>query len=314
MFNNIISRDEYFSKWQSKKEQAKKIGAKLIFAGLKERGMKIMSCCDWMEWGVCNDCGKLSVVHSSQCRDRFCPICSWRLALKRYTILYDVLSTASSENPNAVFSLCTLTVENCPALYLKHTLDEMSKGWNRLLARKKWRIILQGWARSVEITYNDYANTLHPHFHIIIMWMNYDEASAYMDEFLREWMECVHLRTDFKAQNHKLINSSVLTRSDFDHNDDMVSAALEVYKYTLKSSDLEKLPANTLRGLAAGIKGKRMSSLGGMLKTINQIINGGEIDELEEESKEISCRFCGSKDLHEILCHWSGFNYQIEQA
>ena len=64
---------------------------------------------------------------------------------------YQALPALEQEHPKARWIFLTLTVPNCPVEELRATLQEMGKGWQRLIKRKEFKPVL-GFIRTTEVT------------------------------------------------------------------------------------------------------------------------------------------------------------------
>ena len=299
----------YANKWAEKKRAALDLSARLVSSGLIKRGLNMAACAEQMIFRHCQDCGKISVHRASLCRDKLCPICSWRLARKRFAGMHDILSyIAKSDTVNKYcFYLMTLTVPNVPVYLLSATLSYMSDAWNRLRGRVSMSdTYVAGWARSVEITYNVFSASFHPHFHILLV-AKTGNPSFWFPKITNDWIQCYKGfgSCSILGQDIRPVYSRDIISSD-----DNTAALLETFKYTQKSSDLLQMPGNALYEYATQIAGKRMISYGGIIKEVKQILAVKDLDSLEDGDDETpSCSYCGSREFHEILCSWCGVSY-----
>ena len=76
----------------------------------------------------------LKLREAQFCRVRNCPVCQWRRSLMWQARFYQALPALEQEHPKARWIFLTLTVPNCPVEELRATLQEMGKGWQRLIA------------------------------------------------------------------------------------------------------------------------------------------------------------------------------------
>lgn len=295
------------TKWSEKKLITKEIAAHMLRAGLKKRAYAIATCAEEVTFSMCDECGKVSVHHASLCRDRLCPICSWRLAIQRYNAMRDILRYISDLNSEYCYCLMTLTVPNCRPDALGATLKGMAEAWNRIKARKIFaKDVIAGWARATEITYNAKTQMLHPHYHVIVAFRDDDAADELSYDLLKEW--CFSYRGEgrpsVKGQDIRRIGAK-----DIEDDTEMTGAVLETFKYTQKSSDLLEMPVKILRIYADQIAGKRMIAFGGIFKDAKRILC---IDDMEEasENNDTFCHYCGSLAVHEVLCRWTGIQYE----
>lgn len=287
-------------KWECKKKAADNIANKLIKVGLIERGERMLNCSDTLVYKYCKNCGSYHVIRANLCRDRLCPICNWRLALQRYGDMKRMLFTLYNSYPEYKFSLVTLTVQNCKPEKLSETMSLMAKAWNLCLQNRSIKAQMQsdsGWARSTEITYNEKNNTLHPHYHILFAWA--DGNTEHGDFIIKQWIRACRkygLTVTAKAQN----NSSI--KSHFS-DENFTKNVLEVFKYAIKSKNLQEMPLSTFKQIAIQYSKKRLVAYGGKIKRLAHNLELS-MDEIDREAIKI-CDDCGSMDLEEIILRWS---------
>lgn len=283
-------------KWMEKKNLSGKMADRMDKIGEHGRAFRMRNCADMVSLSYCPECGTRHVRHANLCRDRFCPICAWRLSMRRFGMMCNVVGDLTERFPDAVWQFVTLTVKNCAPDDLSATIDDMSAAWNKIFMRRstKSRPIL-GWARSLEITYNAKTHTVHPHFHILVI---YKAGYGDSDWLVSAWLNTVKRTAEPVAQNFQTIHP----RSDSaEVISGTMAAVLETYKYSVKSSDLFTMPLREFRSVDEQIKGKRMQSFGGVIK---------EIARLHDDTEEISsCPKCGNIDLINIVGKWCGDGY-----
>lgn len=294
------------TKWRLKKAQAQRIAAVLISIGQKSRGYRMQSCANYIVAQECKECGSLHVVGTKLCRDRMCPICAWRLSMRRFAAMYTILDGLITAYPESRWSFLTLTVKNCLPQQLSSTLDEMSRQWNSIASSKKFKERYVGWAKSLEITYNKETKTLHPHYHVILQT---HEGMKPNDYVIHRWLDGCKLTTNRAAQDIQDIRSKDITQ------DIPVSAILECYKYAIKTSEIEEMPLAIFKLTDKALKNRRLVSFGGLIKEyaklceIKQLDTANEEDEAEAATMINKCVHCGSQKLIELTAEWSGTGY-----
>ena len=298
---NIITKTDTDVKkiWKEKKENNLLIADKLTRALYdKKRGFKVKNCSTQLIIQKC-ECGKHTRVKGANlCRDRLCPICSWRLSLKRYA---DMLKTLDNIDLNKYIPyFLTLTIRNCKPEEIGETILKMTKAWRRMLNRKLFLDSVKGWARSIETTFNEKAFTLHPHMHCILLIEKGTEAEKLFASYkaekeLRE--QWVHgLEIDYEA----IINLKKVRNTKDGKEYEISKSVLETFKYCVKDKDLIDMPLSVFREVAKGLAGKRLVAYGGILKTAKADV----IDDIIEEDIDIVCENCGS-ELIECVLYWS---------
>ena len=83
--------EKYTKKWQYKKEQALKMSEKMYCAGYDRRAERMAECSDIVQLQYCHDCDSYQVKRANLCRDKLCPICNWRLSLRRMMSMMSII-------------------------------------------------------------------------------------------------------------------------------------------------------------------------------------------------------------------------------
>lgn len=293
---NSISQIPPLVKWTEKKIKNQYVANRMISAGFTKRGRLMLECGTILSQRICPDCGKSFISSANLCRDRMCPTCSWRLSLKRFAEMCAVCQTCQDLTSYKAGFL-TLTVKNCRAKDLKQTLKDMSAAWNRMLATVKKQIAIFGWARSVEITYNEQTFTFHPHYHIIILLDPAADEGRCRAYFHKKWSQA--WKEDYDpVTDYREISAD---KTDIDQPD-FTAAILETYKYAVKSDDIANMPTSIFRQLVLAINGARLVAFGGIIKETRRLLSFTEDDDLDEPGREI-CD-CGAP-LQAALLRWS---------
>jgi len=202
------------------------------------------------------------------CRDRLCPMCSWRRTYKIFGQVSRIMDCIGSDYE---FIFLTLTVPNCSGSDLARVIDDMEYAFNhRLLRNTRFKAAVCGYFKALEITHNtdlyrckvvktkngkkrkivitdengiplsnpNY-DTYHPHFHIILaVKKSYFNGKNYIkhDEWLEMW------RTATKNPNITQVDvRKVKAKSEIAEGEQGVksldSAVAEAAKYSVKDSD-----------------------------------------------------------------------------
>lgn len=293
---NIIAEKPPIVKWTEKKILNQYVANRMISAGFTKRGRLMLECGTILSQKICPDCGKSFISSANLCRDRMCPTCSWRLSLKRFAEMCAVCQTCQDITSYKAGFL-TLTVKNCRAKDLKQTLKDMSVAWNRMLATVKKQIAVFGWARSVEITYNEQTFTFHPHYHIIILLDPTADEGRCRAYFHKKWSQA--WKEDYDPiTDYREISAD---KTDIDQPD-FTAAILETYKYAVKSDDIANMPTSIFRQLVLAISGARLVAFGGIIKETRRLLAFKEDEDPDEPAREI-CD-CGAP-LQAALLRWS---------
>ena len=300
----VKSRAEWLEIWAEKKKLSFEMAARLKQTKdwrLRKRGKNMEHCAELVSFNECQDCGTRQIQTAFLCRDRICPVCNWRLAQKRWVTLFNALSAVY--NDDLEFHFITLTIRNVCSDYLSESLKHMSIAWNRLLQRRMVKNYVMGWARSVEITYDKELGLMHPHYHVIMITkrgLNLFEFDR--NDILDFWVQSVTKEGEIasrKGQDAREIKMD-------EETENLLAAALETYKYTIKQQDLLSMPVADFIHYVKQIAGKRLTATGGILK--QQIKT--DLDEVDQKAIDC-CPNCGSKDLAVACMEWVGNTYRI---
>lgn len=311
MSKDIISQEnsvvKSLMKWAEKRVTKSQISKKMIQAGFERRGWTMAKCGDSMAIEYCQSCGTHHIRSTNLCRDKLCPVCRWRLSLKRYAQMTATMDVLATEYPAAKYAFMTLTVKNCEVSNLRKTLKEMSKAWNRLLQRKIMKNNIQGWARSVEYTYNAKTKTLHPHYHVILMLapkITPDELQA--SKIAHEW------ETAMRLPYTPIIDIRAIKQGT---TGDISGAVCETFKYTVKDYDLNQMPLEVFGDFVGQTCGLRAMAFGGEIKKIRALLGYTEKDSETIETTEetlITCPKCGT-EMQTAIFEWARFDEPIRE-
>ena len=209
------------------------------------------------------------------CRDRLCPMCSWRRSYKIFGQVSQIMDVIADDY---CFIFLTLTVPNCEFDKLCDTLDELQKGWYRFIHYKPVKTAVRGYFKVLETTRNRNNGTYHPHFHIILAVdkNNYFNGREYIkrDEWLELWQKAmrdpsitqVDVRRCKPKEEIKEGETAVKALS---------SAVAEVAKYSVKSSDYlipgdEQTTDDVVITLGAALNNRRLCSFGGVFDEVRK--------------------------------------------
>lgn len=161
---------------------------KRLGVGYENKFYSVNGCGDFLAFSS----GKLH--NADFCRDRLCPMCSWRKTLKIGGQMSQIVEKAV-ENYDFIF--LTLTVPNCSGSDLDKTVSRMYNAWARLRKRVFFNDAVRGYFKSLEITRNlnkrsKSYKTYHPHFHVILaVEKNYFTSKNYIkrETWLNAWRD-----------------------------------------------------------------------------------------------------------------------------
>lgn len=224
---------------------------------------------------------KFHLHYANFCRDRLCPMCSWRRSYKIFSQVSKIMDVI--ENDYA-FLFLTLTVPNVTASELPAKIDDMQRAFNRLTHYVPFQKAVCGFFRALEVTFNkNYKSvsygTYHPHFHVILaVRPSYFTSRDYLkrDSWLELWQKAMRdysiTQVDVRRVRDKYSSEcSEAVKS-------LKSAVCEVAKYSVKSSDYI-FPDNWIRtddcveAFLSALTSRRLVSFGGIFEDVRKQLN-----------------------------------------
>ena len=253
--------------------------AAMCAPALAGRAHRMSNCATYLEYEVALETGEFRLKRANLCRDRLCPTCNWRLAIRRAAEMQETIKTIAAADPDAVGLLLTLTVRNCPSNKLRWTIQHISQSFTRLRKHRLFARKIAGYARSIEITYNPVADTYHPHIHaLLIVPREYLNAPITQMEYARMWQKAAALdylpivdirRTyapptdDTAADDMPAPEMQVITA----RVSELEEGTKEAVKYFVKPAALRAILASEdLDELAIALSGHRLIAYGGCIK------------------------------------------------
>lgn len=238
-------------------------------ADLKKRSDHMQRCCDYLVFGDVVNQVTGEVTRKLQaaefCRDRLCPMCSWRKSLVMFSQISDIMLRIDSTTDGLVPIFLTLTMRNCVSSDLADRVTHLLKAWSRMTnksgRRKPWRIAV-GWFRALEITYNKKDGTWHPHIHAILLvepdYFENPDKYISQENWIAEWRWALGVDYDPSVDVRTVKGGQA-------------KAIAEVAKYTVKPGewlDLDDGDGTDERVelLARVLKGRRLTAFGGLMK------------------------------------------------
>ena len=233
------------------------------------------------------------------CKNRFCPMCSWRMALKD-CLEISVLMEHLRLEENKEFIFLTLTTPNVTGEELEQAIKEYNKAFKRLMELKEVKLIVKGYIRKLEVTYQEekyitkklwrkkkeyYENkglkvgdlepnydTYNPHFHVVIVVnKSYFGNRTYISR--ERWLELWK-----KSMRDERITQVDVRKAKMSNYKEVY----ELSKYSAKDSDYlinRKIFSEFYRAL----KGKQVLVFGGLFKEAHKMYLNGDLDIYKEK-------------------------------
>jgi plasmid rolling circle replication initiator protein Rep len=259
-----------------------------------------------------NDCGSFLMfladknlenkkLHSGNfCKNRFCPMCSWRLARKD-SLIISILMEYIRQEKNKDFIFLTLTTPNVTGDLLQDEIKYLNKSFKKLIERKEVKLISRGYIRKLEVTYskdefitkelyekkkqyfdirnlkigdeNPVYNTYNPHFHCVIAvdkgYFKKKDLYIKHEEWLKLWRESTK---DFSITQVDVRKASL----------ENPKQVYELAKYSAKDSDY--LISNIVfKTFYTSLKGKQLLVYGGVFKEALKLFKEGKLDKYKQK-------------------------------
>lgn len=122
---------------------------------------------NFLNFFATEDLEKKKLNKSNFCKNRFCPMCSWRQA-KKDALKISILLKYIQAELGLEFIFLTLTAPNVVGAELNDEIKRYNKAFSKLLKRKEVSRIAKGTVRKLEVTYNKERDDYHPHLHVMI--------------------------------------------------------------------------------------------------------------------------------------------------
>ena len=226
----------------------------------------------------------------NSCKNRFCPICAWKKARKDALAL-SVMMAYLKQEERKEFIFLTLTAPNVPADELNDEIKHYNQSFQRLMQRKEVKSAVKGYARKLEITYNEERGDYHPHFHVLITVNKsyFTDTKQYIsqDRWLELWRQVT--KNPFITQ--------VDIRKVRGSRDDKV---YEIAKYSAKDSEYLQ-NQKVFEVFYNALKGKRLIVFSGLFKEAMMKFKDGELEDYKEKDK--------TKYVYAIMYNWGDKKY-----
>lgn len=233
---------------------------------------RINNCATFLQSVSNFDRNRSKIVKANRCMNRFCPICMATKARKEAYMLLIILKFLSCAK-GYEFIFLTLTVPNVAGDELVRELDEQYLALKRLIQRKEFKAISNGFIRKTEITYNQKRNDFHPHIHMLIAVNKsyFTEKSLYVSQHKWQeiWKKCKKDNSITQVHVKKANESSFKELAKYEAKDfDMLGYSQEVFDVFYKA-----------------LKGRKTLTFNGCFQEAKKMYKEGKLDEYKEVDK-----------------------------
>ena len=251
--------------------------------------------------------GQALLRAANPCNRRLCPFCEWRRSRAWRRRFFEGLPKFHEDFPTHQAIFLTLTVRNCPVDELRTTINDMHRGWNRMVQRSFFPT--KFWFRRTEVTQKSAQLnalgplTMHPHIHAVLFVPAGYFSHGYVrqTEWQKQWMDA--MRLDYvpvvdvrRAKTRSSSGGATIEQSR--------AAALEASKYATKATDLIAM-GSSLGTYHYAIKGLRLSASSKSLKPYiadTPLLPSQLVDsEMVEEGETVRGKALWFEDVQEYL-------------
>lgn len=288
--------NELTEKFTPKRQSAELLAQSYERIGYENKAQRVSECGTWLEFkkavnAVSRPLSAKPVaaeavgtadgwkLHNANfCRDRLCPMCSWRRSYKIFGQVSQIMDVIADDY---YFIFLTLTVPNCEPDKLSDTLDALQEGWRRFIRYKPIKMAVRGYFKALETTRNKKNGTYHPHLHNILAVdkNNYFNGREYIkrDEWLQMWQKAMRDPSITQVDVRRCKTKEEIKDGEMAVKA-LSSAVAEVAKYSVKSSDYlipgdKETTDNVVTTLGAALNNRRLCAFGGIFDDVRKKLN-----------------------------------------
>lgn len=256
-----------------------------------ENTLKLIKECNTFMMMIADETLEKKKQHKgNSCKNRFCPICAWKKSRKNALALSVMMAYLKQEEKKE-FIFLTLTAPNVPAEELNDEIKHYNQSFQRLMQRKEVSKVVKGYARKLEITYNEERDDYHPHFHVLIAVNKsyFTDKNYYIsrDRWLELWQQ---------VTKNPLITQVDVRKVKNGRNDKVY----EIAKYSAKDSEY-LVRQDVFEVFYKALKGKRLIVYSGLFKDAMTKFKAGELDSYKEKDT--------TEYVYAIMYNWGDRDY-----
>ncbi|HHL0350197.1 TPA: protein rep [Listeria monocytogenes] len=265
---------------------------KLVLENLvTENTLRLIKECNTFMMMVADESMEKKKQHKgNSCKNRFCPICAWKKSRKDALALSVIMAYLKQEEQKE-FIFLTLTAPNVPADELNEEIKHYNHSFKKLMERQEVKKVVKGYARKLEITYNEERDDYHPHFHVLIAvdknYFNNSWSYIKRDRWLELWQQ---------VTKNPLITQVDVRKVRNGRNDKVY----EIAKYSAKDSEY-LINQDVFEVFYNALKGKRLIVFSGLFKDAMTKFKNGELDHYKEKDR--------TEYVYAIMYNWGDKKY-----
>ena len=275
MNDNFSEISEIETRFLPKKLSSLLLASSYDRIGYQFKYDRVLNCGTFLEFaheidssGIVSEKGKLH--NANFCRDRLCPMCSWRRSFKIFSQVSQIMDYIQNDYE---FLFLSLTSPSVPGELLSKTITRQLIAFNKMTHCKRFKDSVCGYFRSLEVTRNNDIfsksyGLYHPHLHIVLaVPKRYFKSKLYISqsEWLEMWQhyfgDLMISQVDVRKVRPKISGDTI----------DIKSAICEVSKYAAKDKDYLipgdfNLTDDIVLTLSRSLASRRLCSYGGIFK------------------------------------------------
>lgn len=264
--------------------------AALGIPSLRKRAERMRNCGQKLLYRIEN--GHIVFAGATLCRDRLCPLCAWRLAIKRMGETINTINLLAKNEPDTKAIHVVLTIENVPVKELRSALLKISQGFTRMKKLRLFKEYVRGYMRSMEITYNPDTNTYHPHIHAICIVPSWYTKQISFGDWMDMWQDStrtpyrpiIWVRQAYLKYESYYGEDGLETSISEELPTKAAAAIVEATKYACSPEGITSVSeAGHIHELAKAIQGIRMISFGGNIKKYRKELGYTDRDKPDEQ-------------------------------
>ena len=275
--------------WKEKKKMSLQ-NAAFMATYDPERAQLIKDCGTFLEFARTPD-GQQRLHNANFCRQRMCAMCQWRRSMKLGVQADRIYKVLSDRGYKHVFM--TLTVKNCTGDELSGEINELYEAASRLKRMKVYKAV-KGAYRALEVTYNQEADTYHPHLHYLLtVPEEYFHAETYIkhDDLMEAWRKAARLDYDPSVQIEGLHQKE---------GQSITSACAELTKYPVKMAEINS--SKVFQTMDNALRGRRLIQWTGIAAEVRKEL---KLEDIEEGNLiQIDGELPGDKEIEKIVYVW----------
>ena len=256
----------------TEKKRRNQVFQKFIKRHVGENQMTLVRECNtFLSFVTDKSLEKNKLYKANSCKNRFCPVCAWRKARKDALGLSLMMQYVQKEHEKE-FIFLTLTTPNVSKNKLENEIKHYNQSFRRLSNRTKFKKVVKGYVRKLEITYNKERDDYNPHFHVLIAVNKsyFKDTKSYISqkEWLNLWRDVTGMPeiTQVHVEKVKANNDKEL---------------YEMAKYSGKDSDYLS-NQKVFDAYYRSLKGKQVLVYSGLFKEARKLLKNGDLDYLKE--------------------------------